>query len=120
MAGNGTVNERSQTVHTPVTGIVPIHLTTRKFRFRINIFCHIYLGQGSLGAGDCGYLGGSNGPLLIIIQDSVKLLHQIGELCGVFFLNDGVSEVLPCLPGVSGQINLPVQTPAAVSQSPSV
>jgi hypothetical protein len=35
LAGSGTVNERSQTVHTPITGIVPIHLTTRRFRCRI-------------------------------------------------------------------------------------
>jgi hypothetical protein len=25
-----------------------------------------------------------------------KLLHQICELCGVFLLNDGLSEILPC------------------------
>ena len=35
MAGSGTVNERSQTVHTPITGIAPIRLTTRRFRCRI-------------------------------------------------------------------------------------
>jgi hypothetical protein len=63
---------------------------------------------------------GSNGQFLTIFQGAVKLLHQVGELFGVFFLNDGVSEVLPRFSGVAAQITLPAQTPAAVSQSPSV
>jgi hypothetical protein len=46
-------------------------------------------------------------------------MHQIGEFLGVFFLNDGLSEVPPGLPWVSGQITLPIQTPA-VSPSLSV
>ena len=32
MADSGAVNVRSQNVHTPTAGIVPIHLTTRRFR----------------------------------------------------------------------------------------
>jgi hypothetical protein len=34
-------------------------------------------------------------------QDAVKLLHQVDELFCVFFLNDGLSEVLPCFPKVA-------------------
>jgi len=39
--------------------------------------------------------------LIIIFQDAIKLLHQVGELFWVIFLNDGLSEVLPCFPGVT-------------------
>lgn len=42
---------------------------------------------------------------LIIFQDAVKLLHQVRELLGVFFLNDGLSEVPPCFPGFLGHIS---------------
>jgi hypothetical protein len=36
----------------------------------------------------------------MIFQDAVKLLHQVGELFWVVFLNDGLSEVLPCAQGI--------------------
>jgi hypothetical protein len=57
----------------------------------------------------CAGVSGSNGLFLMIFQDAVKLLHQVGKFLGVFFLNDSVGEILPGFPGVSGQINLPVQ-----------
>jgi hypothetical protein len=44
---------------------------------------------------------GSSGLIPIIFQDTVKLLHQVGKLCWVIFLNDGLREVLPCFPGVT-------------------
>jgi hypothetical protein len=37
----------------------------------------------------------------VILQDAVKLLHQVGEPFWVFFLNDGLREVLPCFAGVT-------------------
>ena len=46
-------------------------------------------------------LDGSSGLFPIIFQDAVKLLHQVSELFRVVFLNDGLSEVLPCFPGVT-------------------
>ena len=45
---------------------------------------------------------GSNRQFLIVFQDAVKLLHQIGEFLGVFFPNNGLSEILPILPRISG------------------
>jgi hypothetical protein len=44
---------------------------------------------------------GSNGLFPIIFQDAVKLFHQVGELLSVVFLNDGLSKVLPCFPGIT-------------------
>jgi len=55
-------------------------------------------------------LRGSSGPFPVIFQDPVKLLHQVGEPLRIFFLNDRLSEILPCLPRVAGQITLPVRT----------
>jgi hypothetical protein len=46
-------------------------------------------------------LDGSSGLFPIILEDAVKLLHQVGELCWVVFLNDGLSEVLPCFPRIT-------------------
>jgi hypothetical protein len=54
-----------------------------------------------LGSSNLGGSEGSSGLFVIVLQDAVKLLYQVGELCGVFFLNDGLSEVLPCFAGVS-------------------
>ena len=45
---------------------------------------------------------GSSWLLPIILQDTVELLHQVGELFWVFFLNDGLSEVPPCFLGTKG------------------
>jgi hypothetical protein len=42
------------------------------------------------------------GRFPIIFQDAVKLLHQVSKFLGVVFLNNGLSEVLPCFPGVAG------------------
>lgn len=62
----GTLNWRSQETQTPIAGIVPSHLTTRRLRFGTAglsgdnlvgrfLFGGSGLGGGSLSAGDCSF-----------------------------------------------------------------